>query len=266
MDKKVFSVLRPLLWLVIAVAAVLLVAAVFDAAAHAIVGYAASSKDVKYTAGHFVPPALPSGWIGLSFVLLLPLMAVFARFAGEEPAAEPSSMHNSAAGGLPRAGKILAGVALLLFIAAAGKAAAIEPMIVGEGRIAGMIRLVGGVNRALAAKARFDEKEYVRLMAGALLADGPAFGRFARSWYWAYFADEGVTRDSRRGAAAIAALEPLYREGRLTDPAAFELAKLFFENGMAQKARGVIESLLTRNPRNVVYAEFEAALAAENEK
>ena len=112
MDKKVFSVLRPLLWLVIAVAAVLLVAAVFDAAAHAIVGYAASSKDVKYTAGHFVPPALPSGWIGLSFVLLLPLMAVFARFAGEEPAEKPSSMHNSAAGGLPRAGKILAGEAL----------------------------------------------------------------------------------------------------------------------------------------------------------
>lgn len=266
MANKKIPFLAALLRLAIAAAAILLAVAALDAAARVLLGYAAASKDAAYTTAHFVSPALP-GWIGLSLALLAPLLAALARFAeGEPPTTETPSTGISAAGGMPRAGRILAGVAALLLIAAAAKTAAMEPMIAGEGRIAGLARFVGGVNRAFAAKARFDEKAYVRLMAGALMADGPAFGRFARSWYWAYFADEGVTRDSRRGAAAIAVLEPFYREGRLTDPAAFELAKLFSENGMLQKARGVIESLLTRNPLSVDYAEFKAALAAENEK
>lgn len=265
MDRKGAFLFAALLRLALAVAAVLLAAALLDAAARAVIGYAASSKDAAYTAGHFLSPALP-GWTGLLLVLLLPPMAALAWLAGDEPPPEPSPHGAPAAGGMPRAGRILAGVAAMLCIVAAVKAAAMEPMIAGEGRVAGLARFAGGFNRALAAKARFDEKAYVREMCGALLADGPAFGRFARSWYWAYFADEGVTRDSWRAAAAIALLEPLYRGGRLTDPAAFELAKLFFENGMAQNARDVVQSLLTRNPLNADYAEFEAALAAENEK
>lgn len=266
MDKKKWPFPAALLKLILAVAVVLLAVAVLDAAARAVIGYAAASKDAAYTAAHFVSPSLP-GWTGFSLVLLLPLMAALAWLAGEEPqVTEPPFTRVPAAVGVPRARKIFAGVMGLLFMAMTAKAAAIEPMVAGEGRAAGLVRFVGGINRALAAKARFDEKAYVHLMAGALLADGPAFGRFARSWYWAYFADEGVTRDSRRAAVAIAVLEPLYREGRLTDPAIFELAKLFFENGMAQKALVVIESLLTRNPFNMDYAEFKAALAAENEK
>ncbi len=266
MDKKKWPFLAALLKLILAVAVVLLAVAVLDAAARAVIGYAAASKDAAYTAAHFVSPSLP-GWTGFPLVLLLPLMAALAWLAGEEPrVTEPPFTCVPAAVGVPRARKIFAGVVALLFMAMAAKAAAIEPMVAGEGRAAGLVRFVGGINRALAAKARFDEKAYVHLMAGALLADGPAFGRFARSWYWAYFADEGVTSDSRRAAAAIAVLEPLYREGRLTDPAIFELAKLFSENGMAQKALVVIESLLTRNPFNMDYAEFKAALAAENEK
>lgn len=266
MDKGKIPFLAALLRLASAVAAALLAAAVLDTAARALLGYAAASKDAVYTTAHFVSPSLP-GWIGFSLALLAPLLVALAYFAEEEsPPTEPPPKCVSATGGMPHTGRILAGVAALLCIVATVKAATMEPMIAGEGRIAGLARFVGGANRAFAAKARFDEKAYVRLMAGALLADGPAFGRFARSWYWAYFADEGVTRDSRRGAGAIAVLEPLYREGRLTDSAAFELAKLFSENGMVQKARGVIESLLTRNPLRVDYAEFKAALAAENEK
>ncbi len=265
MDNKKSPFLAALVWLAAAVLAVLLATAVLDAIAHAAIGFATASKDTTYTAAHFVSPALP-GWIGLSLVLLLPFMMMLAKLAGEEPSPEPSIPCPPAAGNGLRMGKILAVVAALLFVTAAVKAAAMEPMIAGEGRAAGLIRLVGGINRAFAAKSRFDEKAYVTLTSEALLADRPAFGRFARSWYWAYFSDERVTRDSRRGAAAIAALEPLYRDGRLTDPAAFELAKLFSENGMLQKARDVIESLLTRNPHNVEYAEFKAALAAENEK
>lgn len=265
MDRKGAFFFAALLRLALAVAAVLLAAALLDAAARAVIGHAAGSKEAAYTAGHFLSPALP-GWTGLLLVLLLPPIAALAGLAGDEPPPEPSPHGAPAAGGAPRAGRILAGVAAMLCIAAAVKAAAMEPMIAGEGRVAGLARFAGGFNRALAAKARFDEKAYVREMCGALLADGPAFGRFARSWYWAYFADEGVTRDSRRAAAAIALLEPLYREGRLTDPAAFDLAKLFFENGMAQNARDVVQSLLTRNSLNADYAEFEAALAAENEK
>lgn len=266
MDNKKTSFLAALLWLTLAVAAVLVAVTVFDAAARALLGAVAASKSAAYTTAHFVPPALP-GWIGLSLALLAPLLALLARFAEEESLTKETSVDGvSTGGGMPRAGGIFMGVAAMLCIALAAKAATMEPMIAGEGRVAGLARFAAGINRAFIAKARFDEKAYVRFMAGALLADGPAFGRFARSWYWAYYADEGVTRDSRRGAAAIEVLEPLYREGRLTDPAAFELAKLFFENGMVQKARGVIESLLTRNPLRVDYAEFEAALAAENEK
>ena len=266
MDNKKVPFFTAAAWLAVAVTAVLLVAAVFDVTARAVIGYAAASKDAAFTAAHFVSPAMP-GRIGFSLALLLPVLAALAWFVEEPPLAHEASPECiSAGGGMPRAGGMLAGVVILLLLSAAVKTAAIEPMIVGDGRVAGLVRFLGGINRAFAAKARFDEKEYVRCMAGALLADGPAFGRFARSWYWAYFADEGVTRESRRVAAAIAALEPLYREGRLTDPAAFELAKLFSENGMLQNARGVIESLLTRNPLNVDYAEFKAALAAENEK
>ncbi|MBI5637528.1 MAG: hypothetical protein HZA03_06105 [Nitrospinae bacterium] len=266
MDRKGAFFFAALLRLALAVAAILLAAAILDAAAHTVIGYATASKEAAYTATHFLSPALP-GWGGLLLALLLPPMAVLAGLAGEEtPGMEPPPESVSAAGGVPRAGRILAGVAAMLCIAATLKAAAMEPMIADEGRVAGLARFAGGFNRALAAKARFDEKAYVREMCGALLADGPAFGRFARSWYWAYFADEGVTRDSRRAAAAVALLEPLYRGGRLTDPAAFELAKLFSENGMAQNARDVVQSLLTRHPLNADYAEFEAALAAENEK
>lgn len=266
MDNKKSSFLEALLRLAIAVAAVLLAVAVLDAAMRALLGFAAASKDTAYTTAHFVSPALPGG-VGLSLVLLVPLLVSLTCLAEEESLmTKAPSQCVSTPGGMPRAGKIFAGVAILLLTAAVAKTATMEPMIAGEGRVAGLARFVGGINRAFAAKTRFDEKAYVRLMAGALLADGPAFGRFARSWYWAYFADEGVTRDSRRGTAAIAVLEPLYREGRLTDSATFELAKLFSENGMAQKARGVIESLLTRNPSSVDYAEFGAALAAENEK
>ena len=266
MDKRRFSLLAALLRLAFAVAAVLVAAAFLDAAAQAVIGHAAAPKDAAYTAAHFVSPAPPPWRIIFLLALLLPPMAALARLAAEKPPMERPANGVPAAAGKTHAGRILACAAALLFAAAALKAAAMEPMAAGEGRVAGLARFVGGFNRALAAKARFDEKGYVRHMAGALLADRPAFGAFARSWYWAYFADEGVTRDSRRGAAAIAVLEPLYRDGRLTDPAAFELAKLFSENGMARKARDVVHSLLTRNPLNADYAEFEAALAAENEK
>ncbi len=254
-----------LLWLALAVGAVLLATTVFDAIAHAVIRVVTPSKDAAYTAAHFVSPAVP-GRIFLSLVLLFPSLVIVAGFSGEIPVIEPASHNVSADGEKAHPGKILMAVAALLLVTAVGKTATMESMIAGEGHVAGLFRLMGGMNRAVAAKSCFDEKAYVMRMSEALLADRPAFGSFARSWYWAYFADERVTRDSRHGATALAVLEPLYRDGRLTDPAAFEMAKLFSENGMAQKARDVIESLLTRNPRNVEYAEFKAALAAENEK
>ncbi len=237
-------------------------------------------KGIKYTPGHFRPPSFPStvselyygvgeffgtvpAMLAVPLVLfyLILLVIILSLLKGRFGAGLSNLAGWSRAKGLKLSdgNRKKAGVILMLILAAAFsvKTFSLKPLsndVSFLGKAGIVASFYFDFNKALVAKARFNEELYRDTMLKALKRDGGEYFRFADTSYWAYFSKDGQVKKTERDIFASVELNAMFNEGLLGEADIFEAYKLNRRLGNNKKAGSMVKYLQRTFPENSEYA------------